>query len=247
MKANYGLPEIWFAGEQESKLQDTATALDTAGFSTVLVAGDDLVQVPEHTPAESFAFTDEGLLVGREGSEWTMAYDAPTVAVFCQPRPDTEYTKAPARSVASQLSSWGRPGARRRSPDEGQSELQAPPFLDLYTSSDAGLLRISIVPRVTDFSTLSEDLPHGLSAMQNLVAECERRFDNVYVDRRLVDMTIRGIARVVTGGTEPPRTGFSFATEMLGDLLGSLSPNLKDVPQGDLSSRLAFLTNRSRL
>ena len=73
MKANYGLPEIWFAGEQESKLQDTATALDSAGFSTVVVAGDDLVQVPEQTPAESFAVTDEGLLVGREGSEWLMA------------------------------------------------------------------------------------------------------------------------------------------------------------------------------
>ena len=94
---------------------------------------------------------------------------------------------------------------------------------------------------------LSADLPHGLSAMQNLVTECEERFESAYVDRRLVDMTIRGLARVVTGATQPPRTGFSFATEALADLLNALSPNLGDVSQADLSSRLAYLTTRSRI
>ena len=247
MKANYGLPEVWFAGEHEIKLQDTAAALDAAGLNTALVDGDDLIAVPGQTPAESFTFKDGGLWVEHEDSERTMAYDTPVLAVLCQPRVNEEAAKAPARSVASQLSSWGRPGARRRSLDGSQDELGSPPFLDLYVPSDAGLIRISIVQEITDFSMLRANLPHGLSAMQNLVAECEERFENIYVDRRLVDMTIRGIARVVTGATQPPRTGFSFATEALIDLLSALSPGLSDIPQADLSSRLAYLTNRSRI
>ena len=247
MKANYGLPEIWFAEKHETRLQETAAALDAAGLNTVIVAGDDLVGIPGQTPAESFSFTDEGLWIGREDAEWTMAYDTPTVAVFCHPRADAEDARAPARSVASQLSSWGRPGVRRRSPDTGDGGLGSPPFLDLYAPLDDGLMRISIVQEITNFSMMPADLPHGLSAMQNLVAECEKRFENLYIDRRLVDMTIRGISRVVTGATQPPRTGFSFATEALTDLLGSLSPDLRDVPQADLSSRLAYVTSRSRI
>ena len=79
--------------------------------------------------------------------------------------------------------------------------------------------------------------------------ECENRFDNVHVDRRLEDMTLRGPTRVVTEAVaaQPTRTGFSYATEALAGLLGSLSPDLTDISQPDLSSRLAYLTNRSRI
>ena len=249
MKANYGLPEIWFAAENET-LVSTAAALDAAGLKTVLVAGSDLLEVPPQNPAASFAFTDEGLQIDGDGddSTWTLAYDAPAIAVFGRPRVEAEDSRAPASSVASQLSSWGR-GFRRPSGDAGPVEAGAAPFLDLYLTSEAGVIRASIVPGITDFSRLPDDLPHGLSAMQNLVAECENRFENAHIDRRLVDMTLRGLARVVTGGSSPnpPRTGFSYATQALADLLGSLSPDLKDVAQADLSSRLAYLTTRSRI
>ena len=80
MKANYGLPEIWFAAEDEAGLLDTAAALGAAGLETVLVAGSDLVEVPGQDPAESFAFTDEGLQVDRDDSERTLAYDT---SCFC--------------------------------------------------------------------------------------------------------------------------------------------------------------------
>ena len=116
--------------------------------------------------------------------------------------------------------------------------------------SDDGLQRISIVQEVTSFAQLPENLPHGLSAMQNLVAECENRFENAYFDRRLVDMMLRGLARVVTGAASeggPIRSGFSFATQALADLLGGLSPELKNAVQADLSSRLAYLTARPRI
>ena len=189
MKANYALPEIWFADEDEAKLQDIAAALEAAGLNTVLVAGSDLVEIPAQNPAESFAFTDAGLQVDLGDSGWTLAYDTPAIAVYGRPRIDMQEGKAPARSVASQLSSWGRGGIRRpSSPDAGSVELGASPFLDLFAPSDAGLLRASIMQEITSFSQLSENLPHGLSTMQNLVAECEDRFENAYVDHRLVGM-----------------------------------------------------------
>ncbi len=248
MKANYGLPEIWFAAEDEATVLDTAGALEAAGLNTVLVAGKDLVEIPEQNPVESFAFTDEGLRVDLDDSGWTVAYDTPVIVVFGRPKVDVQGARSPSGSVASQLSRWGR-GVRRASPDAGLLELGASPFLDLYVPSDSGPLRISIVQEITDFSLLPENLPHGLSAMPNLVAECENRFENAYVDRRLVDMTLRGIARVVTAprSRELPRNGFSFATEALAELLSSLSPALKDLRQADLSSQLAYLTTRSRI
>ena len=248
MKANYGLPEIWFAAEDEGTLLDTGAALQASGLNTLLVSGSDLAEIPGQIPAESFAFTDEGLRVDLGDSEWTLAHDTPVVAVYGRPRIDMQERKAPTRSVASQLSSWGRGGGRRSSgSDEVMGGLRESPFLDLYTHSDTGPLRISIVQEITDFSQLPDNHPHGLSAMQNLVAECENRFEHSYVDRRLVDMTLRGIARVVTGASsrDPVRTGFSFATEALAELLDSLSPDLKGLHQADLSSRLAYLTTRS--
>ena len=249
MKANYGLPEIWFAEEDETNLSDTAAALEAAGINTALVAGGDLVEIPEQSPAESFAFTDAGLQVVRDDSEWTIAYDAPTIAVVCRPRVDVQDATAPVRPLASRLASWGRSGALRRSPDAGQADFDISPFLDFYTWMDDGLFRTSIVQEITSFPTVAADLPHGLSTMRNLVAECENRFEKAYFDQRLWDMTVRGTASVVTKATphQPSRTGFSYATEALSGLLGSLSPDLKDASQAELSSRLAYLTNRSRI
>lgn len=248
MKANYGLPEIWFAADDEATLLETAASLKTAGLNTVLIEGGELVEIPEQNPVESFAFTDEGLRVAREDSEWTVVYDTPVMVVFGRPQVDVQVARSPTGSVVTRLSRWGR-GFRRPGPDANLVELGASPFLDLYAPSDTGVLRISIVQEITDFSQLSENLPHGLSSMQNLVAECENRFEKIHVDRRLVDMTLRGIARVVTEAppSGPARTGFSFATQALAELLSSLSPNLKDLPQADLSSRLAYLTARSRI
>ena len=245
MKANYGLPEIWFAEKDEAELLDIDAALDAAGLDTVLVAGGDLVGIPGQSPAESFAFTDGGLWVGRDDSGLTMAYDAPAIGVFSRPRVDVQDAKSPAKSIASQLSGSGRMGFRRRSPGASQVESVAAPFLDLYTPSDTGLLRVSIVQDITSFSMIPANLPHGLSAMQNLVAECEDQFETAHFDRRLVDMRLRGLSRVVTRPAQTRRTGFSYATEALTKLLGSLSPDLRDISQADLSSRLAYLTNRS--
>jgi hypothetical protein len=249
MKANYGLPEIWFAGEDEAKLQDASAALEAVGLHSVLVTGDDLVEIPGQSPAVSFEFTDEGLSFEGDDSGRRIDYDTAVLGVFCRPRGGTLDAKAPAKSFTSHFLSSGRMGVGRPSPGSGRVEAGALAFLDFYMSSDTGLLRISIVEQVTSFSLSSANPSPGLSPMQNLVAECENRFENGHVDRRLEDMTLRGLTRVVTGRSpsDPVRTGFSYATEALAELLGSLSPDLKDIHQADLSSRLAYLTTRSRI
>jgi len=249
MKANYGLPEIWFAGEDEAKLLDTSAALEMAGFNSVVVSGSDLVEIPGQSPAVSFEFTDAGLSVEGDDSRRVMLYDAPTIGVFCRPRGGALDAKAPSKSITSHFLSSGRMGIGRPTPSAGQVEPGALAFLDLYAPSDTGLLRISIVQGITSFSLLPANQSPGLSPIHNLVAECESRFQNLYVDHRLEDMTLRGPARVVTGvpPSGPSRTGFSYATEALAGLLGSLSPHLTDISQPDLFSRLAYLTNRARI
>lgn len=247
MKANYGIPEIWFSDDGEDKLLDIAAGLEAGGLSTVLVAGSDLVDVPEQSLAGSFAFADEGMQGECDDSSWTLPYDAPIVAVFSRPRVVLQDVRAPARSTPSlrrdPLLSMGRGGSARSSTGAEEDQLGASTSLDIYAASDNGLRRISIVQEIT-----SSSLPHGRSTMENLVAECESRFENGYVDRRLVDMMLRGAKNVVTWDDfEAARSGFSYATQSLAQLLGSLSPALKDLSQTDLSSRLAYLTNRSRL
>ena len=248
MKANYGLPEIWFAGEDKAKLQDTSAALETVGFNSVVVAGSDLLEIPGQSPAVAFEFTDDGLAIERDDSGWTMAYDVPTLAVFCRPRGSNLDAKPSPKSITSHLLSSGRMGIGRKSSGLGPVDPGAVAFIDFYVHSDTGLLRISIVQEITSFLLLQANPSPGLSPMHNLVAECENQFENVYVDRRLEDMTLRGAARVVTeaASARPSRTGFSYATEALDGLLNSLSLDFRHVSQPDLSSRLVYLTKRSR-
>ena len=247
MKANYGLPEIWFAEEDEDRLSAISSDLEARGLRTVLVSVDDLLAVGGQRPAESFTFTDEGIQAVCDGAECAIAFDAPAIAVVCRPRSEDDSVRSPTRSAASRFSSWKRRAPPLRSTDVDHAGLGATPFLDLYTSLDDGPIRTSIVQEITNFPVLPGNLPHGLSAMRNLVSEWESRFEKTYMDHRLVDMRLRGASSVVTGEhlPQPVRSGFSYATEALASLLSSLSPDLREIGQADLSSRLAYLTDRS--
>jgi hypothetical protein len=81
--------------------------------------------------------------------------------------------------------------------------------------------------------------------MVMFLAEFEDKFSEARVDRRLVGMQPRSRPMLskrtaITG----QRKGFSFATAALSQLLESLSPDLKNVNQFDLASRLAYITDR---
>ena len=232
MKAAYGVPEIWFAQEDRATLEEIAAALTGAGLRTVVVECPDLVDIPPQSPAVSVAFEDDSLRVDGDGSERRVAYDTPAVGVFGRPYPSEGQARRTGASISAQLSSRGR--LRRRTPNLGAekdaSDFSA--FLDLYVPSDEGLRRISIVKGVTRVSGLPLNLA-GPSGFFNVVKECEARFHNAHFDRRLVDMRLRGGVRLVVPPGSPHRTGFSYATTALAELLGSLSPNLGDASQPD--------------
>ncbi len=245
MKANYPVPEIWFTEHDRKALEETAAALAEAGLRAVLVDSADLVGVPPQEPAMSVTFEEDGLLIGLDGSELMVSYGSAVVGAFGRPQPAEGRTQRTGTSLRA-ISSGGR--MRRRTPNLGaeSAEDAFPAFLDLYVPSDAGLLRHSIVKGLTGVFGIPDEMA-GPSAISNVVQQFEARFDNAYLDRRLVDMRLRRNARLVAPAGASRRVGFSFATTALSELLGSLSPSLKDASQADLSSRLVYLTDRSRI
>jgi len=246
MKANYGVPEIWFAEEDRAALEETAAALVEAGLNTVLVDGEELVDVPAQTPATSVTFEDDALRIVRNGSEEVVSYGCAVIGVFGRPQPAEGHAQRTGTSFTARMSSGGR--LRRRNPNLGteSAEHEYAAFLDLYVPSDTGLLRHSIVHGVTNVSGVVQDMD-GPSGMSNVVQQCEDRFDNAYFDSRLVDMRLRRGVHLVARAGAPRRSGFSYATTALNEFLGSLSAALQEASQADLSSRLVYLTGRSRI
>ncbi len=128
--------------------------------------------------------------------------------------------------------------------DDGNDESEESPFLDLYLTGGDSLRRIGFVQYGLDFSGLGDlMLARASDNMVMLVAECDDRFCETEFDRRPVQMHPR--KRLVVGRGMPgdaARKGFSFATTALSSLLESVAPELKDLNQFELASRLCFLT-----
>ena len=220
MKANYVAPEIWLAGTDRSKLEDAAQTLRETGLNVMVIAGKDLANIPALARVKSFSFTDTYLVASVEDFEVGLLYDAPIIAVFC---------KAPEGSPADLTQPTGSA------------------VLDIYGSRKGELLRISFVQEVLDFSGLGDlKLPTAEGNMLKFVAECQQRFTKVQFDRRLENVRVRR-SLIIDTAAQPPheeRKGFSYATTALAKLLESISPDLKDISQFELGSRLAYLTKR---
>ncbi len=106
------------------------------------------------------------------------------------------------------------------------------------------MLRLPIVEGATKVTGLPQDVA-GPSGLFKVVTECEARFHGLQCDHRLVGIRTR-LLQVAAPAGSSRRAGFSFATTALADLLASVSPELGDISQVDLSSRLAYLTTRAR-
>lgn len=263
MKANYPIPEVWLTNSEGAKVVDPAAdILRAAGMNIVSVPGQDLAEIPQQTMVESFVFTDAGLTLNLEDSQVDLSHDEKLIAVFCQPRPAMGGSSGVAANPLTEGLRQRRSGVflardslmgfgtgRRASLSDGEAEDAESPFLDIYVpgeSSSARPRRLVLVQDQVDFSGLGDlKLPRAADNMVMFVAELEDRFSAARVDRRLVGMQPRSRAMVskrtpITG----ERKGFSFATAALSQLLESLSPDLKNLNQFDLASRLAYLTDR---
>ena len=119
------------------------------------------------------------------------------------------------------------------------------PFLDFYISSGTDRLRFAVIENVIDFSGLYGERPHAPTNMVMFAAECSDRFGGTEIDERLVGLRIRTPLRSAPEVTRARRrSGFSFATPKLSQLLGQVAPAFDELDQPDFSSRLVYLTHR---
>ncbi len=259
MKANYPVPEIWFADSEGGPVDPTIGILRTAGLSVVSIDGRKLADIPAQSIVKSFAFTESGLTITLEDSQVDLSHDGALVAVFCQPRagnarasgvganPLTEGLRQRKSGVfIARDSLMGFGGGRSSSAGEEEEERESP-FLDIYVpagSEDSPPMRLAVVQDQVDFSGLGDlELPRKNDNMVMFVAEFEGKFPDARLDRRLDDMQPRTRAMVSKRtAISGERKGFSFATAALSQLLESISPDLKDLNQFELASRLAYLT-----
>jgi hypothetical protein len=229
LKVAFPAPEVLSASNQY-RANEVADALSDAGLSVRVFDGALLGSVPWGTPVSTFAFGDEGLRVRAGGEEAEIPSDEPVLAVYCEP------------PVGFQA-----PFSRRtRGASPGLSfaeDMEWVPRLDLYFERDGVLDRVMLVPGVTDFSRVA-DARSGddLASLRATVAECERRFTDLHLDARLEH--VRPRQRFVMGETGfdiDLRKLYSFGTLLLRQVLDSVSPELRDLPQYELGSRMSYV------
>ncbi len=256
MKANYPVPEIWLAAEDEASMAEAAEGLRGAGLQVVVVAGQRVSEVPPWSTVNSFAFGDSALSLRLEDGEVELPYGSHVIAVYCTPRGAVEEARRVGGGGLTEglrqrssgifmardsLVGFGALGGRSSQSGDEAAPAEAA-FVDLYATAAGTPRRLSVAVGKVDFSGLGEQqLPNMIGNLEIFVQEFESRFEGGTVDRRLLDMQPRQ-RPMVGGGESQERKGFSYATQALSKLLESIEPDLKDVSQFELSSRLAFLT-----
>jgi hypothetical protein len=211
-KATYQVPEIWLAEASDEAAEAGAAKLRQAGLRVVTVPGAAVAASPPQELVASFAFENDGLRLVAE-TPTLLAYDELVIAVTFAPRPA-----------------------------EGKAALPQP-AVELCAPTTDGYQRWTILQGVTGFAGQAPRQSGSMGAnLRAFVADLERRFPHVRVDRRLLNMQVRR-----RGGTAPTsgpvRQGYSYATAALNQLLESIEPGLSDLAHEELAVRLAFLTH----
>jgi len=237
LKVAFPAPEVLFATEA-GEAAELSAALRGAGMGVAVMDGASLARVPWPSPVSSLAFDRDGLTARLHDRDVHLPYGAPVVGVYCKPPADF---RARAQVDAAAAMSNG-PGPAVAEAIEWMANL------DLYYEDGGALRRISIVPDLADFSSLGA-LRRTTSGetMAAVVEQCQRRFPGLTLDRRLEN--VRPRQRFVMGETGfdvDQRKRYSYGTLLLCHVLDSIAPELRDVPQYELGSRLAYVLARQR-
>ncbi len=254
MKANYGLPEIWFAGKDRDAMVPTFDTLRDAGMGVIFLSAADLRSVPARTEASAVEVSDTGLEVTADGGAHTIPYESRVLVVHCEPKRERAAAARSSTGTAmGRLSHSGLTpdtlvgrGQRGRSRDRGDETASEDfmGFVDVFVVEGAATRRFSFAEGRTDLSKLTGSSPR--EQLTELVTACESRFTACACDRRLVGMTVRRRVLVGEYPDDERRKGFSFATRALSQLLEAISPDLKRVTDTEHATRLAFLTRSAR-
>ncbi len=229
LKANYQIPEIWAAEEDEAKVRAIADAVRRAGFKVTLVPGAALMSVATRHPVQKVSVADSGVALLAEGRRLELGWDAELIAVYYTPR----------------AGGGGGKDQSVRGVKEHGAACDAP-FFEIYLAKGDSSERLAVLADLTAFSGLGESKavsPAGRVA--RFVQLCEERFTTGQVDRRLVNMQIRHWPPPASlAAKQLIRKGFSFASVGLAELLAKFGPEMAGPSHCELASRLVYLTLR---
>lgn len=236
LKAGFVAPEVLSATDP-GRADQIAELLKTAGLSVAVIDGRKMTEIPWPALVDSFEFGSQGLIARFGDDVAEIRYDEAVAGVYCKPPPDF-----PRGGPGGEV---GASGDHRR--DFAATEMiEWQARLDLYFTRGEALRRISIVQDLTDFSGLPEAQDPALrDELEATVIECRNRFSLLDLDTRLEN--VRPRQRFIAGDTGfdlDLRKAFSFGTLLLRQVLESISPELRDLPQYEYGSRVAYLVNR---
>lgn len=218
LKMNFAAPEVLSASGPE-EAEEFSAELRRAGLTVSIIDGAALWGLPWPDPVISLSFDESGLRATVQEGTVQIPYHTELVAVYCQPPAD--FSMDPTVDLGAAITSGHGPMIA-----EG---IQWLANLDMYFTESGSLRRISIVPE------------HSSLDAESVIGELERRFRRIHLDTRLAG--VRPRARFIMGeaGFDPDqRKRYSFGTLLLCHILESISPELRDVPQFELGSRLAY-------
>ena len=236
-KIAFPAPEVLAASDRDHATE-IAASLSGAGVTVRIIDAQELVGIPWPAPVSWFEFGDGRLIARFQDYEVELPFDSVVSGVYCKPPPGFS-AGGPSKAAAPALG-LGNNGV-------GVAEaIQWMANLDLYSDSGGEIQRISIVQDVADFSGLGDKAgPSATESMAATVRECERLFTRMTLDTRLE--TVRPRHRFIMGADDfdlDMRKLFSFGTLLLRQVLASVSPELGDLTQYELGSRLGYVLSR---
>jgi hypothetical protein len=246
LKVDFPAPEVLNATDPDHATA-FAASLTGAGMNVKTFDSAALARIPWPAPVSSFEFGVDGLVADVSGRQVTVGYAVPILGVYC----------APPAGFMQDLETGLTP------PTDGvgiAEAIQSTAVLDLYFRQGGDLQRLSLVRGVTDFSRLadtsadasaetppSESVPEG-NGVGATAAECERRFSDIEIDARLLGVLPRRRFAMGDDSFDPDiRKNFSYGTLLLRQALYSVRPDLGDLTQWELGSRIALVLGGATL
>ncbi|MDH3206497.1 MAG: hypothetical protein OEO79_07790 [Gemmatimonadota bacterium] len=222
LKANFAAPEVMLASDAEKATRFTAQ-LRAVGFDASILQGATLRDLPWPDLASSLAFDASGMRATVQDTVIDIPYDSEIVGVHCRP-PGDDRTRRTTVDIDRAVASGHGPTIA--------AAIERRGILDLYFLHDAAVRRVTIVP---DWLDVDEE-----GVMKELV----KRAKHLRLDARLRGVRPRAPFMVGDAGHDgPERRRYSFGTQLLREVLESISPDLRAVPQYEIGSRLAYALN----
>jgi len=217
LKSSFGAPEVMHASDRAEAIA-FGGALQRTGFRVQILEGATLTDPQWPDPISGLVFDASSLQATTPAAGVRVPYDAQVLAVVCQP-PNYRHTRAPeelARAIAS-----------GHGPTIAEA-IQHMSVVDLYFRDAGALRRVTIVPERLRLET------------EVVLKDMGRRFKHLTVDARLKGVRPRAPFSIGQGFDGSERRRYSFGTMMLRQVLESIAPELRAIPQYEFGSRLAY-------